>query len=100
MEMTAPSHTPGGRIRLRFAAPEQLDSAAALFGSAHPDREGLALAIPSDGSLPVLRAVIAALDEAGIAPETITAHSGELDDVFAALGGPSWSGDQDSHWEY
>ncbi|GGU61201.1 daunorubicin resistance protein DrrA family ABC transporter ATP-binding protein [Streptomyces albospinus] len=76
---------PGGHIRLRFADPDGLESAAALFGSAAPDREALTLQIPGDGSIPTLRAVLDVLDSASIEAEALTVHTPDLDDVFLTL---------------
>ncbi|MGW5423801.1 ATP-binding cassette domain-containing protein [Streptomyces sp. NPDC003943] len=78
---------PGGHIRLGFTDPAQLDSAARHFGTAARDAEELTLRIPSDGSLPTLRAVLDVLDAAGIHPESLTLHTPDLDDVFLTLTG-------------
>ncbi|MGW4161121.1 ATP-binding cassette domain-containing protein [Streptomyces sp. NPDC004788] len=78
---------PGGHIRLGFTDPAQLDSAARHFGAAARDAEELTLRIPSDGSLPTLRAVLDVLDAAGVQPESLTLHTPDLDDVFLTLTG-------------
>ncbi len=69
-----------------------LDAATDLFGVAAPDREALALQVPSDGGVPTLRAVLAVLDDAAIEPEGLTVHIPDLDDVFLTLTGHSGSG--------
>ncbi|WFB09222.1 ATP-binding cassette domain-containing protein [Streptomyces sp. LX-29] len=80
---------PGGHIRLRFADAPALDTAAALFGSVaiSRDSEGLTLRIPSDGSVPTLRAVLDVIDNAGVRAEELTVHTPDLDDVFLTLTG-------------
>ncbi|TVL89149.1 ATP-binding cassette domain-containing protein [Streptomyces sp. SAJ15] len=80
---------PGGHIRLRFADAPALDAAAALFGSVaiSRDSEALTLRIPSDGSVPTLRAVLDVIDNAGVRAEELTVHTPDLDDVFLTLTG-------------
>ncbi|MFI6104239.1 ATP-binding cassette domain-containing protein [Streptomyces sp. NPDC051310] len=80
---------PGGHIRLRFAAAAELDTAARYFGAAARDPEELTLRIPSDGSIPTLRAVLDVLDGAGVRAESLTVHTPDLDDVFLTLTGHS-----------
>ncbi|MGP8300694.1 ATP-binding cassette domain-containing protein [Streptomyces inhibens] len=83
---------PGGHIRLRFADPIGLESAAALFDSAARDNEALTLQIPGDGSIPALRAVLDALDNASVKAEALTVRTPDLDDVFLTLTGRDRSG--------
>ncbi|MEU9502167.1 ATP-binding cassette domain-containing protein [Streptomyces sp. NPDC048196] len=110
---------PGGHIRLRFADAHGLEAAAALFdpgaagfdpssssgpsasasasasasyGSVGRDAEALILDVPSDGSIPALRSVLDALDDAAIEAERLTVHTPDLDDVFLTLTGPAASG--------
>lgn len=83
---------PGGHIRLRFADPTGLESAAALFASAARDNEALTLQIPGDGSIPALRAVLDALDNASVRAEALTVRTPDLDDVFLTLTGRAQSG--------
>ncbi|MFI0712857.1 ATP-binding cassette domain-containing protein [Streptomyces inhibens] len=83
---------PGGHIRLRFADPTGLESAAALFASAARDNEALTLQIPGDGSIPALRAVLDALDNASVEAEALTVRTPDLDDVFLTLTGRAQSG--------
>ncbi|MFF4290204.1 ATP-binding cassette domain-containing protein [Streptomyces sp. NPDC001633] len=96
---------PGGHIRLRFADAHGLEAAAALFdpgpsvsasaspsasyGSVGRDAEALTLDVPSDGSVPALRSVLDALDDAAIEAEQLTVHTPDLDDVFLTLTGPA-----------
>ena len=49
---------PGGHIRVRFADAQGLDTAAGIFGIATRDEDSLTLQLPSDGSIPNLRAVL------------------------------------------
>ncbi|MDJ0345156.1 ATP-binding cassette domain-containing protein [Streptomyces sp. H10-C2] len=84
---------PGGHIRLQFADMSGLESAAALFGSvATSDSEALTLHVPSDGSIPTLRAVLDVLDNASVEAEALTVHTPDLDDVFLTLTGHPQSG--------
>ncbi|WP_436840270.1 hypothetical protein [Streptomyces flavofungini] len=75
----------GGFIRLQFATVSGLESATALFDLATPDHEALALHLPSDGTVPALRAVLDALDDAAIEATRLTVHSAGLDDVAHSL---------------
>ncbi|MER7815461.1 ATP-binding cassette domain-containing protein [Streptomyces sp. NPDC096153] len=78
---------PGGHISLRFADPAALDLAAAHFATTARNDEELTLQIPSDGTVPTLRAVLDILDSAGITPEALSQHTPDLDDVFLTLTG-------------
>ncbi|WP_031074498.1 ATP-binding cassette domain-containing protein [Streptomyces sp. NRRL S-118] len=78
---------PGGHIRLRFSEAADLDTAARHFGAAARDPEELTLRIPSDGSIPTLRAVLDVLDGAAVRAESLTVHTPDLDDVFLTLTG-------------
>jgi ABC-2 type transport system ATP-binding protein len=82
---------PGGHIRLRFADESGLRTAASLFDSVavKRDSESLTLHIPSDGSIPTLRAVLDVLDGASVEAEALTTHTPDLDDVFLTLTGHS-----------
>ncbi|MFJ1459235.1 ATP-binding cassette domain-containing protein [Nocardia wallacei] len=79
---------PGGHIRLTFADRATLDIATQLLGGV-PQPEDPALAIPGDGSVRTLRALLDRLDTAGIEPEGLAVHTPDLDDVFLALTGQS-----------
>ncbi|WP_079110521.1 ATP-binding cassette domain-containing protein [Streptomyces roseifaciens] len=79
---------PGGHVRLRFASPRDLHSAAGLFGTiAKHDPEALTLDVPGDGTIPTVRAVLDVLDAASVRAEGLTVHTPDLDDVFLALTG-------------
>jgi ABC-2 type transport system ATP-binding protein len=80
---------PGGHIRLRFADESRLRAAAALFDTVAVKRDGeaLTLHIPSDGSIPTLRAVLDVLDGAAVEAQELTVHTPDLDDVFLTLTG-------------
>ncbi|NBE56589.1 ATP-binding cassette domain-containing protein [Streptomyces boluensis] len=78
---------PGGHIRVRFAGPEHLDAAAGIFGIATRDDESLTLQIPSDGSIPNLRAVLDTLEATAVQAESLTVHTPDLDNVFLTLTG-------------
>ncbi|GAA1985286.1 daunorubicin resistance protein DrrA family ABC transporter ATP-binding protein [Catenulispora subtropica] len=77
----------GTHVRLRFATPADLDSAARLWPGATRDEEELALRVPSDGRSRSLRELLDRLDEAGLDAEEFSVHTPDLDDVFFALTG-------------
>jgi ABC-2 type transport system ATP-binding protein len=78
---------PGGHIRLHFADPRELESAAATIGAVSRDDETLTLQVPSDGDARSLRALLNQLDSASIQVERLSIHTPDLDDVFFALTG-------------
>ncbi|WP_051951144.1 ATP-binding cassette domain-containing protein [Actinacidiphila yeochonensis] len=78
---------PGGHIKVRFADPEGLGTAASAFGVATRDEDTLTLQIPSDGSIPNLRAVLDVLESVAVQAESLTMHTPDLDDVFLTLTG-------------
>jgi ABC-2 type transport system ATP-binding protein len=78
---------PGGHVRLRFAGPHELESAAQLMDAASRDDETLTLQVPSDGSVPALRALLDQFDAEKIDVEGLSLHTPDLDDVFLALTG-------------
>ncbi|OEU87402.1 ABC transporter [Streptomyces abyssalis] len=80
---------PGGHIRVRFADAQGLEAAADVFGVAARDEESLTLQIPSDGSIPNLRAVLDTLEATAVEAESLTVHTPDLDDVFLTLTGQS-----------
>ncbi|WP_234379942.1 ATP-binding cassette domain-containing protein [Streptomyces caniscabiei] len=78
---------PGGHISLTFADAEALELAASHFAATARDDEELTLQIPSDGTVPTLRAVLDILDGAGVTPEALSQHTPDLDEVFLTLTG-------------
>ncbi len=76
---------PGGRVRLRFADAERLESATLAVGEASRDKDALALNVPTDGSVGSLKAVLDRLDERSVEAEGLSVHAPDLDDVFFAL---------------
>ncbi|SEG42421.1 ABC-2 type transport system ATP-binding protein [Thermomonospora echinospora] len=84
---------PGGHVLLKFADPGRLDAARLVLGLGTPDPEALTLQVPSDGSVRVIRQVLAVLDEHSIEIDEMSMHTPDLDDVFLTLTGQN--GDQD-----
>ncbi|MGN6172840.1 MAG: ATP-binding cassette domain-containing protein [Streptosporangiaceae bacterium] len=78
---------PGGHIRLQFADPRELESAAHALGTASRDDEALTLQVPGDGSLRSLRTLLDRLDHTAIEAGSLSIHTPDLDDVFFALTG-------------
>ncbi|HUJ65862.1 MAG TPA: DUF4162 domain-containing protein, partial [Acidimicrobiales bacterium] len=78
---------PGGHVRLHFAGPEPLRSAAELLETAAPDHDQLVLQVPADGSVDSLRELLNELHRAGIGIERLSIHTPDLDDVFLAVTG-------------
>jgi ABC-2 type transport system ATP-binding protein len=78
---------PGGHVRLHFAGPDPLRSAAELLETAAPDQDQLVLQVPADGSVDSLRELLDELHQAGIAVERLSIHTPDLDDVFLAVTG-------------
>ena len=78
---------PGGHVRLQFAGADDLASAAQALGVPVDDAASLALEVPGDGSVGVLKALLARLDDAGVDVAGLTVHTPDLDDVFLALTG-------------
>ncbi|GAB4059872.1 ATP-binding cassette domain-containing protein [Catellatospora paridis] len=78
---------PGGHIRLRFAGPAELESAAGVFGTSTRDDDALTLQVPSDGGVRSLREVLDRLDGAAVEIAELTVHTPDLDDVFLTLTG-------------
>jgi ABC-2 type transport system ATP-binding protein len=76
---------PGAHVRLRFAAVASLDAAARVLGDVTRDDEALTLRVPSDGSVPALRALLERLDREAIEVAELSVHKPDLDDVFFAL---------------
>ena len=78
---------PGGHIRLRFAGVAALADATRAFGDAVVDADGLALSVPTDGSVRTLQAVLDRLGSVGVEADYLSVHTPDLDDVFMALTG-------------
>ncbi|TDP43176.1 ATP-binding cassette domain-containing protein [Nocardia ignorata] len=81
---------PGGHIRIDFADPARLDAARSALGSSAQVLEGsdgLTLAVPGDGGVRSLRAVLDVLDANRIEAGGISVHTPNLDDVFLTLTG-------------
>ena len=77
---------PGGTIRLEFGDQAQLDRAASTIGDGVVrDEDGLALQLPSDGSVHGLRVLIDRLDSEAIDVDALSVRSADLDDVFLSL---------------
>ncbi|MFC3963616.1 ATP-binding cassette domain-containing protein [Nocardia jiangsuensis] len=79
---------PGGHIRLRFTDRAALDQAAAVLDAAQEvAAEEFTLAVPSDGGVTALRAVLDRLDLHDLEPAGLAVHTPNLDDVFLSLTG-------------
>jgi len=78
---------PGGHVRLHFADEDQLGAARQALAEATREGEGLALRVPSDGSLSALKTLIDRLDERAVKVGEMSVHTPDLDDVFLALTG-------------
>jgi ABC-2 type transport system ATP-binding protein len=89
------SRLPGGHIRLQFADPDRLRSAAGLLPAAAPDHDQLILQVPADGTVDSLRELLDALHQARIDVEHLSIHTPELDDVFLAVTGSHVAGQPD-----
>jgi ABC-2 type transport system ATP-binding protein len=89
------SRIPGGHVRLHFAGPYGLDSAAGLLPDAAPDQDRLFLQVSADGTVDSLRVLLDELHEAGVAVERLSVHTPDLDDVFLAVTGHSVVGRPD-----
>jgi ABC-2 type transport system ATP-binding protein len=89
------SRIPGGHIRLHFAHPDLLCSAAELLPGAAPDKDQLVLQVPADGTVDSLRGLLDELHEARIGVERLSIHTPDLDDVFLAVTGTHVDGRPD-----
>jgi ABC-2 type transport system ATP-binding protein len=76
---------PGGHVRLRFADPGGLESAAFAVGESSRDDAALTLHVPIDGSVGSLKAMLDRLDGESSSVEGLSVHTPDLDDVFFAL---------------
>ena len=94
-EGTAPElkrRIPGGHVQLEFDDADALHTAARLLAAtAMPptsiDSDKLVLQIPSDGSVPALRQLLALLDDNHVDVMQVSIHTADLDDVFFAFTG-------------
>jgi ABC-2 type transport system ATP-binding protein len=78
---------PGGHVRLQFADPQGLESAARALGASARDEDALTLEIPSEGDVNSLRGLLDRLDDASVDVDSLSIHTPDLDDVFLALTG-------------
>ena len=78
---------PGGHVRLYFAGPDLLRSAAELLPVSAPDDDQFVLRVPDGGSADSLRRLLDGLHRAGVAVERVSIHTPDLDDVFLAVTG-------------
>jgi ABC-2 type transport system ATP-binding protein len=78
-----------GHISLRFADAGSFAAARALLDVRGADEEALTLQVPSDGTVPALRALLTELDEHAIELDDLSIHTPDLDDVFFAVTGSS-----------
>jgi ABC-2 type transport system ATP-binding protein len=77
---------PGGHIRLRFIDAGTLGKARAILARpSQADEEALTLEVPTGGSVPELRGILARLEDHGLDVAELTVHTPDLDDVFLAL---------------
>jgi len=76
---------PGGHIVLRLTDSEGLRRAGEVLGEGTADTAELTLQVPSDGSVGALRELLARLDQAAVAIDTLSVHTPDLDDVFMTL---------------
>ncbi|MBF6062906.1 ATP-binding cassette domain-containing protein [Nocardia terpenica] len=79
---------PGGHLRLAFIDGTDRDRAEYALGDTTRIDE-VTLAVPTDGSVKSIRAVLDRLDDAHIEPEGLAVHTPDLDDVFLTLTGHS-----------
>jgi ABC-2 type transport system ATP-binding protein len=78
---------PGGHVRLQFADPDALESAARALDVSARDDEALTLQVPSDGGVRSLRGLLDQLDTASVEVSELSIHTPDLDDVFLTLTG-------------
>jgi len=78
---------PGGHIKLKFADDTALEAAARVLDESGRDDATLTLAVPTDGGIGELRAMLDRLDAADLTIEDLSIHTPDLDDVFFALTG-------------
>jgi ABC-2 type transport system ATP-binding protein len=78
---------PGAHVRLQFADPLALESAAAIIPGSARDEDGLVLRVPSDADVRSLHDLLDRLVAASIEVESFSVHTPDLDDVFFTLTG-------------
>lgn len=78
---------PGGHVRLHFADPDPLRSAAEILPAAALDQDQLTLQVPDDGTVDSLRVLLDELHAARVPVERLSIHTPDLDDVFFAVTG-------------
>ncbi|WP_410663240.1 ATP-binding cassette domain-containing protein [Amycolatopsis sp. lyj-84] len=78
---------PGGHMQLKFPDAGSLRDATRALQVSTSDEEGLALRVPTDGTVAALRAVLDRLDAEAVAVDSLTVHTPDLDDVFLSLTG-------------
>ncbi|HKT05939.1 MAG TPA: ATP-binding cassette domain-containing protein [Rugosimonospora sp.] len=81
------SLVPGGHVRLRFADPAGLATAARIFEAAVRDDDELTLRVPGDAGTAALRGLLDTLEAAAVEAAELSIHTPDLDDVFLALTG-------------
>ena len=91
------SRIPGSHVRLHFARPDLLHSAAELLEAAALDEDQLVLQVPADGTVDSLRALLDELHRARVDVERLSIHTPELDDVFLAVTGSHVTGRPDEN---
>jgi ABC-2 type transport system ATP-binding protein len=78
---------PGGHVRLHFADPRALESAAAIIAGSVRTEDGLVLTVPSGADVRSLHELLDRLVSASIEVESFSVHTPDLDDVFLTLTG-------------
>jgi ABC-2 type transport system ATP-binding protein len=78
---------PGGHIRLEFADADALEAAATRLPASRRSADGVAIDMPTDGTVDTLRAVLDQLDDASIEVADVSLHTPDLDDVFLSFTG-------------
>jgi ABC-2 type transport system ATP-binding protein len=84
---------PGGHIVLGFADLAAVAAATRCLDEVTRDDQALSVRVPSDGSPESVRTVLDRLDQARVAPATLSVHTPDLDDVFLTITGRAAAGD-------
>src|SRR5262249_62116368 len=69
---------PGGHIRLQFAGPDELESAAHVLDAVSRDDGAFTLQVPGDGNVASLRALLARLPGAQVEVARLSIHTPDL----------------------